>query len=417
MPRSRRNSEPEDIVDHDENTKGIWLAVFLGIFVYACAMGAWLFLREKGESIQDTNTEERRGSDGGVADASSGGDDEPAALSVDVSTDPWDYVPDEAHGVGFLDVKKLARGGMISKVLKMAEGKEKEGEKSFEEKLTDLGIDPEKDVDSLVLVFQEGGASAESEQGGMIVSGRFETDAIMKFAKQENPGSVRADIGGIPAMKIKVESKNDGFGGRGSSKKKEDGMMAILNDRVVLGGTEDFVRRAIDIHKGKSEALNKSRSEIVSKAKKFARRTLWVSSKVPPKEKKKDNPNSVKMSIGPDMSVVKHVIVGADFEEGGFELDARMECGSEEEAGKLQTDMQSGVMMLTGMVGMFAQGDPDASKIAMEIAQAIVLGAEGDETTLSFKLTEGLISRIEDAVERVAEKQAKGMLEGGGSFE
>jgi len=114
---------------------------------------------------------------------------------------------------------------------------------------------------------------------------------------------------------------------------------------------------------------------------------------------------------------VKHVIVGADFEEGGFELDARMECGSEEEAGKLQTDMQSGVMMLTGMVGMFAQGDPDASKIAMEIAQAIVLGAEGDETTLSFKLTEGLISRIEDAVERVAEKQAKGMLEGGGSFE
>ena len=419
MGRSRRSPEyvEEVAVESEYDTKKIWIYTAIAIFVYAAAIGSWLFLREKGEPLRESAPEVSSNERGAtemenseVASTSVSGDDGVSSRSGDV--DIWNCVPKDAHGVGFLDVKKLARSGMLEKVLEMTRGNQKEGQPSVDEVLSKLGLNPEKDIEGLVMVFQEGksGSDGEKEQGGVIVSGRFDAESIMDYAMEENPGSSRMDLGGIPALKMKVAADSaKGLGGGGSAANQEDALLAVADGKVLFGGTEAFVRSATDLYRGQGVAFDKSRSPIVSKARRFSKRTLWVSSKVPPKEEKEEEANGASMKIGPDMSVIKHVVMGADFEDGGFGVEARMECGTSEEAGSLQVEMQSGVMMLSGMVGMFAQGDPNASKLAMEVVQGIKFGSESKEATVSFELTGDLISKIEKTVKKVAAKQGQGM--------
>ncbi len=299
--------------------------------------------------------------------------------SHQTKVDLWKYVPAGAHGLGRVNVQTIIQSGLVEKFLSLAEDSKKVNQPSPKELLEAINFDPLEDMDDLILVFygeqsQDSEADAEgvtlagrfnteaieSDVGGVILAGRFNTEAIIEKTLAETAEVSRENIGDVPAVRF---AKKDGVG-----------YMAIADDELLFAGSEAFVLKALQLKEGAGATMNLESSEAMKKAESFKDMAFWLSTRVEANQEKK---NQGSIQIGPDTSSVQHVVLGLDIGKGGFSFHSSAELASEADAEKMKADVQSSMMMVVGMVGLFTQGNADAAALAMELVQNIQLQSTG----------------------------------------
>jgi hypothetical protein len=309
-------------------------------------------------------------------------------LSERKAMESWQFVPNDIDGVGQIDVERFVKSGLLKKLLDFAEENRKDDEPSAKELLRELHLDPLEDIDDVMLVFYgSGNVKSPKKEGGIIVEGRFKSEAIFKKLMSERPDVYKIKIGEVPALAMKQD---------------KDSLLAIVSDQFLFAGTEDFVKNALQLNNGIGKALSPSDSWVVEKASGIKDKALWVSSKIEPLSEKTKKKGAVQ--IGPDVSNVKHLLAGLDFGEGDFSLELTMECRLKEEANTLKAELQSAMMMFGGMVSFFTEGDKEASSLAMELMEAIELNDLESSVMISLSMDRDLTGRLKDVLVALMQK-------------
>jgi hypothetical protein len=193
------------------------------------------------------------------------------------AADPDKLIPADADTVVSVDVKKLLEADFVKKfvVEDLKKQFDKQEAKQF---LTDIGLDPFKDVERLVVASMETKFAPGSQPNYLVVvRGSFDAEKLFKRAEAEtrtNPDKYSmVKDGGTTMFKI-VQQPPQG------SEPERAAFATVIDDKtVVFASDKKYVTEAIKRNdSGKGAALKKELAELIKKV--DARVPIYVASVV-----------------------------------------------------------------------------------------------------------------------------------------
>jgi len=287
-------------------------------------------------------------------------------------SDPLDLLPGGLQGLGWVNLREVADTGVIDKIIEMGA----EQGKDADEMLKMLKLDPNKDLTALAVGI--GDFTADEPDGAIVITGRFDAEAIYTAAR---------DNADAP-----VESVT--YKGYDMLHREEGGLMAVLDGKVLLIGSEEVAKKVVDIHKGDAKPGAKS-SPMMARVKDLGNETFWFTADVNiPAQPGGPDPGMAMMMPGLDPSKIKAVTVSGKVTKEAFRLKAVLGCADADSAAAMMGGLKQGVNMLAGMSAMFTGGDPEATKAVGELIQTIKISSEGASAGVELKITAELAEKL-----------------------
>ena len=191
--------------------------------------------------------------------------------------------------------------------------------------------------------------------------------------------------------------------------------MCLLDGKALVFGTEDFVKKVADIHKGDAEAGAKA-SPLMARARDLGDRTFWIVAdvKIPPIPE--DQAGMLGMALpGFDPAKLNGVTVAGKVTEEAFNLRIILGCEDEDSAAGTVTGFKQGVNWINGMANMFTQQDPESGKALGELIRAIKIIPGDTSATIDLTITAELAEKLKAAGQKMAGPMMMMMQGAGGA--
>jgi len=303
------------------------------------------------------------------------------------------FVPKEAKNVGKLNLARLTNSSLWSTSLAISKENQNENHEKFEDFLDKTGIDPKKDLQEAIFVSMSefNGNNSNDQEGLLVMSGKFKAEAILKEIQNEMPKhGTRVSLEGYPSVQFKKIGD------------EKEAIITIADNRVLLLGTMELVKKSLAQYKSNFEHTDNETSVHLKKSSLVKGNLLWFSSEIAPTKKEL---NKQAGQFGPDLSSVRHIIVGVNLKDKKFSTKVNMTCLTVKDANTLKSSLQSSLTMLSGMAGMFTQGDPDTQKTVMALIKSIKIDTTGKELSIVLNIDDEMSHKIKEAIENTLNKQ------------
>jgi len=315
--------------------------------------------------------------------------------------DPLDLLPGGLPGLAYMNLKHLAETGAYDNVMDFVASQLEEPDKDPREILKALKLDIKKDLNAGALAFESIGK--DDAKLILVVTGSFDTRTFYKVMKEREP---RARTVFHKGHKIRLE--NDGKA------------RAVLNGKVLITGTEDLVRKVIDIYKGDAKPGAKN-SPLMDRAKGLGDQTFWLVAdlNIPPQPEGED-PGLATTIPGLDSSKIKTVTISGRITGEAFDIKAVLGCVDAGSAATLVGGLSQAVNRWVAMSTMATAGDPESAQTVIELTQAMDINSEGASATVRVTITAELAEKLKALGEKMIETQGfdgGGMMGPGGMME
>lgn len=264
-----------------------------------------------------------------------------------------DLVPVEAQFVMQINMAKVANLDLTQKVFDQFGATSADAEKAMKEFIEKTGIDPKKNLKSIVLFLT---ALTDSKTGrpvpGILFEGDYDTAHILELLKADKELAsqlVMEKVEGFDAVK---------------SKKAETGTSVFLDKNTILIANADIIKSVIEVKGGKAKGLmaNPTFAKVVKQANPEV--GLWGGVVVSPQWVKEaaDNP------VSANFAAVKAVLFTLSYDKNfAFELAGEVE--KKEETAKVKEALKNTIDAMAA----WANDVPDVAKA---LKGAVIDGAE-----------------------------------------
>jgi hypothetical protein len=309
------------------------------------------------------------------------------------------YVPADAAVVAYADVRTVMDSEFRNRFRELAEGKHGHSRNELKEK---TGIDIEQDVDSATACVFAGGQKAQG--GYAVLRGRFDTARLEALAL-EHGGSLTDYKGHRLVVVTKDHDDDDDEPGEaevpveeGVAKTRHWGVgrnedhrfaLAFVEPGVMVVGSEEAVRRGIDVSEGGSTAAdNPELMRLIADVRDDS--NMWAVGRADVMTKGKGLPGEVASQI-PSLKY----FTAAGRVNGGVSARLSAEARDEEAAKNLREVVQ-GFAALARLQA--------ASKHELQpILQSLQIGGDGNTVQVSFSLP---TAAVEDLTRGVSSRRA-----------
>lgn len=296
-----------------------------------------------------------------------GGEKAPAGRGGEMEL--FSLLPDNAAGVFSVNFKKMAQLDFFDKMIKEAEKKEpkKPGElfENYQDFVNKTGIDPKKDVHAMAFGLY-GPLGTKEPDTVFLANLNYTQNTILTLIKEKAPGYAEETYEGVGIHKFKDE-------------KGSDMALSFLSENIIAAGRPDFLKKVIDLHKGKGQSIiaNETMKPHFNKIKSGAIATFIIG--LPQEVKKVHDSGMFKIDLTKAEAVVGY------FDNAGKTWTGEITMISHNEEANQQL-----VSTLNGLKMMAAAGGPEVE----ELVKNLDLKASADSVKLKVTMTEELLEKL-----------------------
>ena len=302
------------------------------------------------------------------------------------------YLPNDTEAVLTINVRQILDAPFIKKeALADLRKKLEEGGNGLKH-LKDLDLDPEKDIDSIVLTNSNG----DPDRSLLIVHGRFE---VNKFeAKAADIAKAHPDHWSITTIpdgtggqyKVLKSSRWFDFSGVKPTLKQKPAYVALLDKRVLVASPEkDLIIDALDKAKGrkKTELKKKELGQLLEKAN--GKQSVWIA--VLPSALGKVLPLDDDSSVRDELAKIEAISGGFTIEDD-VKLEIALAVKDGDVARELTTEINEGLNIALTLVAL-ASHEKKELEPALDALKSLKATAKGNTIILKGAVTAEMIEK------------------------
>ncbi|MCK4943353.1 MAG: hypothetical protein KAS65_07245 [Candidatus Aminicenantes bacterium] len=296
------------------------------------------------------------------------------------------FIPENATGVFTINLKKITRMDVFKEQLEKSQTepgmKEKEFFHNYQEFIEKTGVDPEKDIDTMVIaMFKSFNMKMDSNKGvAGIISLNYDKDKVLNFIK-EKTGEYTVESHGDQTIYNFTSSKNNTVS------------LSFLNNKFITFGENAYVKGIIDLkQKGGKSLLDNVKLKPYINEIQSGKVIHFVFGF--PKELKESQPQGTPFKV--DLSKAETLVGFIDHENQAWSGEIKLISPDEESNKQI-------VNLLNGLKGMAALAGPEVS----ELVSNINLTSSVEDIKLTFSLTDELLKKLQAK----AKEKASGFMQ------
>jgi len=314
----------------------------------------------------------------------------PVAMVHAADVDP--YLPNDTEAVLTINVRQILDAPFVKKEALADLRKKLEEGGSLLKHFKDLDLDPEKDIDSIVLTNSNG----ELDRSLLIVHGRFEVNKFeakaMEIAKAHpDTWSVTTIPDGTGGQyKVLKSSQWFDLSGVKPTLKKKPAYVALLDKRVLVASPEkDLIIDALDKAKGrkKTELKKKELGQLLEKAN--GKQSVWIA--VLPSALGKVLPLDDDSSIREELAKIDAISGGFTIDDD-VKLEIALAVKDGDVARELTTEINEGLNIALTLVAL-ASHEKKELEPALDALKSLKATAKGNTIILKGSLTAEMIEK------------------------
>jgi len=299
------------------------------------------------------------------------------------ASEPDKLLPADADTTIFFNVRQLLDSDIMKKYALAEMKKALEGAEP-QKVLRELGLDPFKDVERVIIAGS--GKDQSDIKGLVIVRGKFDPDKLYKaaeaYSKKEGDKFSMLKDGNNVMFKIQPDNGNPVYA------------TVVDEGAVVLGTEKKLITTAVAAAAGnKKPTVNKDLAVLIGRMDDKA--TMWVAAVT---KGKLDNLPIPGGPGGPGADFQKHL---PNMESITFTLrvtaDVAIDLGigmkDEGSADDFHKVIDDGISQLKGLLALAGGGDPKAKAVS-DVVRGIKTGVKGKSVTISAKMTGAAIGQL-----------------------
>ena len=316
-----------------------------------------------------------------------------AALVAHVrAADVDPYLPNDTEAVLTINVRQILDAPFVKKEALADLRKKLEEGGSGLKHLKDLDLDPEKDIDSIVLTNSNG----DPDRSLLIVHGRFEVSKFeAKAAEIAKAHSDQWSIATIPdgaggQYKVLKSSRSFDFSGVRPMLKQKPAYVALLDKRVLVASpAKDLIIDALDKAKGRKKTVlkNKELGQLLEKAN--GRQSVWIA--VLPTALGKILPIDDDSSIRDELAKIDAISGGFTIDDD-VKLELALAVKDRDVAGELTTEINEGLNIALTLVALAAHEKKELAP-ALDALKSLKATAKGNTIILKGAITAEMIEK------------------------
>jgi len=307
-------------------------------------------------------------------------------------------IPQTAQGGFVIDVHRGMNIAFVDKAVKTGEDAAK-----YQEFITKVGIDPQKDVYFAAIGISEGfGAEGNSEpQGAGVINLKYDQAKVVAAIKEKSSAYQETAYEGVTMLTVpeEVTVPEEGAAPEEGTVPKEDKKPmygAFLDASNIAVGTEPGVKAVIDVLKGKAESAMKN-ADLMKQIKGINKTSLvWSVFVFSPDQVKK---MSEAMPMMSSLESIQALTMYVDDKNKGLQIEIKALMPDGAKAKEIAD-------MLTGFKALGSMGAGEKPEVG-ELMNKIDISSGPDSVKIFVDLPEALMDKL--AAE--AEKQVKSKLE------
>jgi hypothetical protein len=302
------------------------------------------------------------------------------------------YLPDDTEAVLTINVRQILDAPFIKKDAFAELRKSIEDRAGALKHLKDLDLDPQKDIDSIVLTNSNG----DPDRSLLIVHGRFEVakfeakaaEMAKKHPDQWSITTVPDSAGG--QYKVLKSSRWYDFSGIKPALKKKPAYIALLDKRVLVATPEkDMIIDALDKAKGRKKAGLKSKELARLLEKANGKQSVWLAVL----------PSAVsKLLPADDDSFIRDELTKIEAISGGFTIDDELKLEiavavkDGDAARELSTELNEGLNIILAAVALTTRENKEIAPV-LDALKSIKATAKGNTIILKGSMTTEMIEK------------------------
>jgi hypothetical protein len=286
-------------------------------------------------------------------------------------------VPRESDIVLMANLTRMRNTAMWRQLQDFREG-DANSKKQYDDFVKRCELDPMKDVDSVFLAFpQQGGTSKDF---AVVLRGKLDETKLVACAKEQ-------------AKKDGSDLTTSDYNGKKlySDSKKQEAWATFLDKSTAVLGSQEWVKKVVDISSGKAQGSAKDNENLMSLVKRAKTNDgIWAAGVVP---------QSARDSLKADQHLaaaasMKDVFGSIDFQKG-IAADVSMDLATENDAKEVAAKATAQLLE--------AKKNPQLMMIGMaNFLEAVKIESKGPTFHVTFELTQ---QQVDDLINRV-----KGLL-------
>jgi hypothetical protein len=317
-------------------------------------------------------------------------------------------LPKDAQGIVVIDVHKAMTTEFVDKAIKNSKGYQE-----YQKLVTEIGVDPQKDVFYLALgITGTGDTEGKKGSGVGIINLKYNKDTLLAKIKEKQPDLPEQVYEGISIFAIEekfkgkekeeIEEKEEASEKEEKTEQtekegEETAFVAFLDESNIAAGTEKDVKAVIDIVKKKADNVfkNATLAGLIEAANKSA--MVWSVFSFPPELMKDLTAKNPMLGC---LAGLNALMTYFDYKNKAFQVEIKG-MSADAEKNKQIADLLTG---LKAMGGMAAAEKPEVG----ELMNKIEITSAPDHVKIFASLPEDLLGKLsEEAQKKVEQKLAE----------
>jgi len=301
------------------------------------------------------------------------------------AADLLNLVPKDVQGIVAVDFHRAINTGFVDKAIKQDKNYAK-----YQETIKEIGLDPQKDVQALVVAIAGQPGGPEKQEAAVLASMTYNKDLLLAKIKKEAGADIKEET--YEGVTL--------YSGLKTEPGKPPACAAFLDASTVVGGTEGLVRKVIDVKAKKAENVMKNDAlmGIIKSANKSA--LAWSAFAIPEEATKKMAQSNPMMA---SLEGMKAVTVFFDIKDNTYLFEIKS-FGGDAAKNKTLADMLTGFKALGAGA---AAKNPDVG----ELLNRIEITSGADFVKISAGLPEDVLERLTKSAAQKVEGMVKPQTE------
>ncbi len=292
------------------------------------------------------------------------------------------FIPENATGIFTLNMKKIVQLDLFKeKIAELKKGetaKQDEFLKKYSEFVDNTGINPEKDLDSMVLAMFDSISFNENENKNFVavINLKHDKEKILSFIQKKGETYKTEDYQGQTLYNFSTE-------------KGDEITLSFFQGDMLAFGEINHLKQVVDLSrkKGKNIQDNPKLKPLLAQLKSDSMISFFFDF---PEKMKEAQPEGTPFKM--DLSKAETLIGFVDHETNSWEGEIKLISKDEESNKQI-------VNLLNGLKGMAALAGPEVS----ELVSNINLSSSAENIKLAFSISDELLKKLQAKAKEKAE--------------
>ena len=283
--------------------------------------------------------------------------------------DMLSLLPVDANGAVIVDVHRIMQIEFVKKSIAENEDKAK-----YDEFVQATGINPEQDIFFFVGAIM-GQIGQKEPDGAGLVNLRYDKEKILALAQKEGGELSEGEYGGITVYQTAA----------GEDKKPMS--FVFLDDSNILLGSDDAVKKIIDVYQKKSDNIWKNENIAPLLKGMNSEAMVWGGFSIPPDTMKEASSQNPMLGAFSD---IRSMVISFDYKDKNLLAEIKA----------MSPDPEKNKQMANALNGFKALGAGAAAEepLVGEALDSIEITSEDDHVKISAKLAEELIKSLGEKI-------------------